>query len=331
MNKNTSSSHATAIFSETHHLRLECNDADEMGEKSAYWAYRHKQFGKGRFHGKIFATNTARLQLSVTSRAPGIFITGGIPRGATVISFPLSKTSLPIYRGHPLEDDQAVALKSDEELEFLSKTPFTMLTVAVSSDFLERKVLEITGKPLADLRFQERLSLMKPGRTRRTDRLMSLLTSHWGKVGTIDEGVAETFEDQVLESLFLGVSHPGCEKEHAQRILQAKTAEEFIRANLKRPISMSDLTRVTGASERTLYLGFKERYGSSPASFVLMMKLNEVRNELLTGNANVSITNIAMRWGFFHLGRFAEQYQRLFGELPSETLRSVRQARGHLS
>ena len=29
--------------------------------------------------------------------------------------------------------------------------------------------------------------------------------------------------------------------------------------------------------------------------------------------------NVAHRWGFWHMGQFARDYRRLFGELPSET------------
>jgi len=36
------------------------------------------------------------------------------------------------------------------------------------------------------------------------------------------------------------------------------------------------------------------------------------------------IGTIANRCGFWHMGRFAADYRRLFGELPSETLRSTR-------
>ena len=48
-----------------------------------------------------------------------------------------------------------------------------------------------------------------------------------------------------------------------------------------------------------------------------------VRAELRVGSPdNSSVTQIAARWGFGHLGRFAAGYRKSFGEHPSETLRT---------
>jgi AraC-like DNA-binding protein len=39
--------------------------------------------------------------------------------------------------------------------------------------------------------------------------------------------------------------------------------------------------------------------------------------EALLGAEDQSITQVAMRWGFYHLGRFAVDYRKRFGETPS--------------
>jgi AraC-like DNA-binding protein len=43
-----------------------------------------------------------------------------------------------------------------------------------------------------------------------------------------------------------------------------------------------------------------------------------VREALQRTRDNASATDIAMAWGFYHLGRFAVEYARRFGESPSE-------------
>ena len=51
-------------------------------------------------------------------------------------------------------------------------------------------------------------------------------------------------------------------------------------------------------------------------------RLTQVHDELrLADPSQVNVTEVATRWGFFHLGRFASDYRARFGLLPSQTLR----------
>ncbi|WP_460359141.1 helix-turn-helix domain-containing protein [Mycobacterium sp. ZZG] len=62
------------------------------------------------------------------------------------------------------------------------------------------------------------------------------------------------------------------------------------------------------------------------AVFHVRRQLHHVRAELIAHSPpSVTVTMVAGRWGFLHLGRFAIQYRQLFGESPSQTLRSSAQ------
>ena len=50
-------------------------------------------------------------------------------------------------------------------------------------------------------------------------------------------------------------------------------------------------------------------------------RLQAVRRHLQRAAAHESVSSIALHWGFAHLGRFAGDYLRRFGESPSATLR----------
>jgi AraC-like DNA-binding protein len=62
----------------------------------------------------------------------------------------------------------------------------------------------------------------------------------------------------------------------------------------------------------------------TPTSYLKNARLERARSDLADARANsgVSVTGVAMRWGFTHLGRFATTYRARFGETPSQTLRS---------
>jgi AraC family ethanolamine operon transcriptional activator len=96
---------------------------------------------------------------------------------------------------------------------------------------------------------------------------------------------------------------------------------EYIEENAKESMNLRDLCLITGASERTLRYGFLDRYGVSPKAYLQSIRLNGVRRKLRQADpASTKVVDIANYWGFWHMGKFAADYRRLFGELPSETM-----------
>ena len=99
-------------------------------------------------------------------------------------------------------------------------------------------------------------------------------------------------------------------------------AEEFLAASLEGPVSLADVARTAGVSTRTLSRAFSARHGVGPMVFLRRRRLEAARRDLSAAvPGEVSVTTVAMRYGFAHLGRFAVDFRRCFGESPSETLR----------
>ncbi|WP_171229052.1 AraC family transcriptional regulator [Ruegeria sp. HKCCA4008] len=96
-------------------------------------------------------------------------------------------------------------------------------------------------------------------------------------------------------------------------------ATDLMVANLEDPISIEEICKESGASWRTLDRAFKEQFGQSPKSYYMRLRLNRVREDLLSGSFSGRITDAANRLGFWHMGQFARDYRLFFRELPSET------------
>ena len=103
-----------------------------------------------------------------------------------------------------------------------------------------------------------------------------------------------------------------------------KRAIDHMRKNSGRKITMADLVSVCGVAERTLTKHFRAFLGLSPLSYLRRLRLAAVRETLISGASGASVTKVATQYGFTHLGRFAVQYRRCFGEAPSATLRRGR-------
>ncbi len=100
-----------------------------------------------------------------------------------------------------------------------------------------------------------------------------------------------------------------------------KRAVEYMWANASRPISAAEIAAECGVGVRALQSGFT-RFKSMPMmAYLREIRLNAVRKELHGPCGVVSIADTAQKWGFTHLGRFSSEYEKRFGELPSQTRR----------
>lgn len=85
--------------------------------------------------------------------------------------------------------------------------------------------------------------------------------------------------------------------------------------------SSAELGVALAVSDRWIRAAFHKVYGVSPTAFFRSRALHGAHRDLAAAEpATVSVTDVAMRWGFWHLGRFSGRYHSLFGELPKETL-----------
>ena len=101
----------------------------------------------------------------------------------------------------------------------------------------------------------------------------------------------------------------------AETCLEYAAAENF-------QLSMPQLCAAVGKSERTLRYVFQENFGLAPIRYLRHCRFNGARRELAAAEPDATtVTEIATRWGFYELGRFAVDFRRLFNELPSEVLK----------
>lgn len=96
--------------------------------------------------------------------------------------------------------------------------------------------------------------------------------------------------------------------------------EGWIDAHLSEPITLGELCRIAGVGERCLQRDFEHRRGMSPMRFVAERRLAAAHQALLRAGPGASVTQIALASGFEHVGRFAQLYRQVIGELPSRTL-----------
>jgi AraC-like DNA-binding protein len=102
-----------------------------------------------------------------------------------------------------------------------------------------------------------------------------------------------------------------------------RRAVEAVRADAARSFTVADLAHIAGVSPRSLQDGFQRYLGTSPMAYLREVRLSLAHQQLReAGPEQSTVTEIAYRCGFVHLGRFAALYRRRYGVSPSQTLRS---------
>ncbi len=140
--------------------------------------------------------------------------------------------------------------------------------------------------------------------------------------------VPGTFFTRALEVVAVGARNGRAYAEdmpyssHPSHLQLVTRAVSLIDHHIGEPVTISDLCREAGVSERTLRNAFHDVYGVSPKQFLIRHGLEQVHRALLLARrVRGSVTRAATEYGFFELGRFAGAYRHLFGECPSRTVR----------
>ncbi|MDA9439796.1 AraC family transcriptional regulator [Bradyrhizobium sp. CCBAU 51745] len=157
--------------------------------------------------------------------------------------------------------------------------------------------------------------------SRRLVRIMSHLRTH---SGALTPATANFWQRSIVDCMAANVmsSLPPDDEgwlRSARRLI--RRVEEHLDTTGNRPVHVSEICAALGVSRRTLHRAFQEVFGLGPVSFLRHKRLCAVHSILRdSAPGSVTVSAVAMEQGFYELGRFAQYYQAMFGERPSQTL-----------
>lgn len=141
----------------------------------------------------------------------------------------------------------------------------------------------------------------------------------------LSDDAAEFYKRNILQMLTApvldGVPYRGPQLQAQARVRLVHDVEEYLVAAGNRPIHVSELTEKFGVHRRRLNRAFMDVLGVPPITFLRRKRLGDVHRVLLQGGPDLMVKSVALEHGFLELGRFAGEYQKQFGEKPSETLK----------
>jgi AraC-like DNA-binding protein len=160
-------------------------------------------------------------------------------------------------------------------------------------------------------------------------RLFADVFSTYGPGRQVPAPLAKQLREQVISTLWLSVPNNQTETiyhdEGAQYSWTVKQALDVIAAESSAEHSVVDLARVLHVGVRALEIAFRRELNDTPNRYLQRTRMQRVHEELRDADpVDVTVSEVAAKWGFNHLGRFAARYRTEFGNMPSATLRQMR-------
>lgn len=236
-----------------------------------------------------------------------------------------------VGQAHAKDVRQPGMIPPREPVRVVFEAGYEQLLLRISAAALEAALVTLLGaKPRGALIFDPAAPAKQPsGQVLR--ELTMFLANQLNSTAPQLPGVMLTELEQVLIVAFLSAHRhnfsellEGTTKEAAPRAV--RLAEEYIEASWNRAITIEELAAQTNTSVRSLYAAFKKARGYSAMTFAKSVRLRRARQMLLEAGPRNSVSEVAYKCGFGNLGHFANDFRKMFGELPSEVLARTRQA-----
>lgn len=314
--------------------RVTSTDIEEQAGSLNGWNQVYEQMTPGRFVGKLHELRFSGVQLFRETSNMAMHESGTPWLGSRAIGVPIEMEGTALFCGQPVDTDALVTLGPDDELDFYAPRGLDMLGLAIDAAVLEAHARRVEHRDIAAV-FGTR-TVFKPLKAR-LDEFRRALLSVLQALDVNPTALQFRQAQRVLEQTMLGaavavitddVASP--DLAHPRRRHIVDSAKDFMRAHIAETITIADLCIELGVSRRTLQYSFQEVLGINPVRFLRAMRLNGVRRDLRNpGTRPCSVQDSAAIWGFWHLGHFVTDYKRMFGELPSETLRRTRRPATH--
>lgn len=261
--------------------------------------------------------------------AAPVVLAPGPNRGDYWIQMPLrGRTDVSIGKERVLCDPNRAAIMSPtrERCCLTSEADSARIQLALGKAALTGQLAAMLGEPCdAPPDFAPAIDLTSGyGRSLARYVLMAVADLEQADSVLLQSRTKRAFEQFIMTALLLSQPHNysdalrRVERPIAPR--DVKRAIDFIEVNVESTITLADIVVASGVPGRTLFKHFQDFKGVSPMQYLRNARYAKIRGDLVRADGEAGVTEVALRWGITHMGRFSIEYRRRFGESPSQTL-----------
>jgi len=301
-------------------------DPDEFAVAAKEWDFGCLQLDHGPLKVDLlmFRTGTASMTRFAYSRK--LLGWGTSPEGMRTFGLPDSLGAGARWCGHAMDPTTLNVFSASGDFEAVSEPGFSSFNVSFTSQHFAAIERTLDVPPIEE--FTGDAGHVASCDARKLDAARGALRRAYGQLhagvqGPALQAVVEELDFEIPKRLLLALwSSAPVKRPRPQRIRDVafRRALALIDEHACAAITVQEVCRLAGVSWRTLDYAFRERFGVTPKAYIKATRLNAAHRALKFAPAGAKISEIASFWGFWHMGQFAADHRRMFGELPSQTL-----------
>ena len=296
-----------------------------MLESLVGWDLDFLPLEKGRFPSRIGQYLFTDTYIGEAEFLKRVEQRGSTPSGYRTFVVPKDDLVNYFWRGRDIDGQTLSLFPPDGELYSISNGSFRIFTISLSSNLLEEALDIVQSKKIEDLINAEQVWKVPSLKLQRIRNAIHKLVLNPSEIGDVR---SRKFELELALEILISMDQEGSQTSESRNKRDQALVKclELIQAVPREGIlSVTELCRESGVSERTLQYAFKDRFGLTPKEYIKNFNLRMVYKRLNRELRYVKIRDVAAEYGFWHMGQFASDYKRHFGELPSESVRRSKQ------
>jgi len=306
--------------------RMDFQEFDHLAQAARDWDLRLQKLGADPFWGRLDQVILGRVRVSRARFGSALLQEGSSPPGMHTFGVPALGSEHYRWRNRQVTPELLLLFPREGEFQSISGSGFDSYPISIAANYLVEVAADL-GIPEHRLRSEG--EVLRPRK-----RDLASFRAHIRRVLDLasqdtlfeEPGVPGVVEEETTEMLVRTLAGAESLRPLRMRLRDRaiRKAEEVIHGVGTEPLRVRDLCSASGASWRTLDYAFQEKYGIPVKRYLTIQRLNGVRRDLLRCDDRTTVSGVAARWNFWHMGELAARYRQLFGELPSETLKRAR-------
>ena len=310
--------------------RIETFDPENLLEVIRDGRFDHRLLEGGSFevrHRRIVFGNSS---LDCGDYSPAFAVNGQFSSDQICLGFTPYVEKPAWCNGFNVAKGEILCFTEGAELQFRNAPRTTWQALLIHRGDLQEVATILNGRPV-ELPERGTTNFKAPEQAINLTSAIQAALADLAESDPLSDGAAACLYEEIVNEFVRAIAYTDQSSRKSERdfagyrFAAMRRAEEFLREHMDAPYRSRGLCSATRMSERSIEMLFKQAYGISPRTWSQIARLNATRQDLLESDVeDVRVSEVAVRRGFFHFGRFSAAYRNLFGELPSATVTTRR-------